>query len=101
MRRCTAGRHQFVVNPLGERQVGQPVTVQMTDLAVVDGELDAAEPVRVGLNARPARNLCYDGARDIIHINLCNPRNRRDQVTGHRLQIVFAVSCELRPVTAG
>ena len=75
MRRCAAGRHQLVVDPLGERQVGQPVAVQMTDLAVVDGELDAAEPVRVGFDARPARNLRYDQACDVAHLNLPDLHN--------------------------
>lgn len=78
MRRCATGRHQLVADPRGEREVGQPVAVQVTDLAVVDGELHAAEPVRVRLNAWPARYLCDDRARGVAHLNLPNLPNRPD-----------------------
>lgn len=50
---------QFVADPPRERKVSDPVAVKMTELAPADPELDAAEPVRRSLNARPRRDgLC-------------------------------------------
>ena len=45
MRARPAARNQFVADPRRKRQVGQPVAVEMSNLAVVDSELDSAEAV--------------------------------------------------------
>src|SRR5437667_8625958 len=47
MRAGPAARNQFVAAPRRKRQVGQPVAVEMSDLTMVEGELDAAETVRM------------------------------------------------------
>ena len=50
MRSGAAGRDQLVAHPARERQVGDPVTVQMPELAAADAELDAAEAMRTDLD---------------------------------------------------
>ena len=50
---------QLVPNATRERKVGDPVAVEVAQLAPADPELDAAEPVRSRLNARPRlHGLC-------------------------------------------
>lgn len=52
---------QLVANAAGERQVGNPVAVQMAEFAPPDMELDAAKAVRSGLHPRPR----LDGGGDL------------------------------------
>lgn len=54
VRAGSTGGHQVLPDAHGEWEVGQPVTVQVTDLAVPDAELNAAEAVGMGGDARPA-----------------------------------------------
>ena len=50
---------QLVANPARERQVRDPVAVEVAELAPADPEFDAAEPVWSGLHARPRpHGLC-------------------------------------------
>ena len=46
MRSGPAGRDELVAHPAGERQIGDPVTVQMPELAAPDAKLDTAEAMR-------------------------------------------------------
>ena len=47
VRQRAAGLDEHVLDRALERQVGEPVAVQMPELALPEPELDAAEPVRV------------------------------------------------------
>src|SRR2546426_7928936 len=60
MRARLAARNQFVADPRRKRQVGQPVAVEMSNLAMVDSELDSAEAVGLRDDARPAQYLLPD-----------------------------------------
>lgn len=53
---------QLIAHATRERQIGDPVAVQVTELAAADAELDAAEAVRCGLDAGPRA----DGGRDLL-----------------------------------
>lgn len=53
MRSCPAVRDQLVAHAARKRQIGDPVAVQMTQLAPPEPELDAAEAVRGSLDTRP------------------------------------------------
>src|SRR5580704_722503 len=44
---------QLVAHAAREGKVGDPVAVEVTELAAADAEFDAAEPVRSGLHPRP------------------------------------------------
>ena len=55
-----AGLDEHVANRALERQVGEPVAVQVPELALAEPELDAAEAVRVDGHALPARDLALD-----------------------------------------
>src|SRR2546426_5879592 len=67
MRARPAARNQFVADPRRKRQVGQPVAVEMSNLAVVDSELDSAEAVGLRDDARPAQYLLRDRVGGLPH----------------------------------
>ena len=48
-----AGGHQLFAHADGKRQIGEPIAVQMPELAAPDAKLDAAEPVRARLDSGP------------------------------------------------
>jgi hypothetical protein len=54
------GSHKLVPHANRKRQIGQAVTVQVADLVVVHAEFDAAEAMRLGAGARPAKYLALD-----------------------------------------
>jgi hypothetical protein len=53
---------QFVAHPAGEREVGDPITVQVAELAAPEAKLDSAESVRSGLHTWPGHNGFGDQA---------------------------------------
>ena len=53
MRSRATGRDQLVADSAREREVGDPVAVQVPELAAADAKLDAAEPVRSQLDVGP------------------------------------------------
>src|SRR3989454_8910187 len=67
MRARPAARNQFVADPRRKRQVGQPVAVEMSNLAVVDGELHPAEAVGLRDDTRPAEYLLRDRVGGLPH----------------------------------
>ena len=56
MRPRAAGRDQLIAHPAREREIGDPVTVQMPELAAAHAKLDAAEAMRPNLDAGPRRH---------------------------------------------
>jgi hypothetical protein len=55
-----AGGDQLVAHPAGEWQIGDPVTVQVAQLATAKPKLNPAEPVRTDLHAFPGRDYVSD-----------------------------------------
>ena len=52
--------HEHVADRSPKRQIGEPVTVQMAELALAEPELDATKAVRVLADAVPAQHLRAD-----------------------------------------
>src|SRR2546426_3944432 len=67
MRARPAGRNPFVADPRRKRQVGQPVAVEMSNLAVVNGDLPPAEAVGLRHDTRPAEYLLRDRVGGLPH----------------------------------
>lgn len=67
MRAGSTGGHQVLPDADGEWEVGQPVTVEVTDLAVPDAELNAPETVGMGGDARPAGHCVDNRLGDSAH----------------------------------
>jgi hypothetical protein len=53
VRASAAVRDQLVPNPTREREVGDPVAVDMPELAPAQTELDPTEPMRFDRDALP------------------------------------------------
>ena len=51
---------QLVAYAAGERQIGDAVAVEVTELTPAQAELGAAEPVRRRFHARPRLHCCRD-----------------------------------------
>src|SRR2546427_12098926 len=60
MRLGAPGGDQLVARPLGKRDVGEVVAVQVPKLTPVETELRAAEPMRMRADALPAEQLGPD-----------------------------------------
>jgi hypothetical protein len=56
MRSGTASRDELVAQPAGEREVSDPVTVQMPEFPAAEAKFDAAEAMRADPDAGPRRH---------------------------------------------
>ncbi len=68
VRSGTAFLHQFVSEFRREREIGEMISVEMSELDLAEPELDAAEAVRVGRHAAPARHCLPDGRVRSLHL---------------------------------
>ena len=71
MRERAAGLDEHVAHRPLERQVGEPVAVQMPELPLPEPELDAAEAVLVHGHALPACDLALDPGAAPVHRRGC------------------------------
>jgi hypothetical protein len=56
----SARLHELVANAAGEREISEPVAVQVAELPLPEQELDASEAMRSRRDAVPAQHLVRD-----------------------------------------
>lgn len=70
---------QLVTHLTREREVGERVTVEVTELTLTEPELDPAEAMRRRLDSRPPGHRCGNAFPDAVLVHFCE---RRSSSTG-------------------
>lgn len=68
MRPGPALLNELVTQLRWEREIGEPVTVQVPELYLAQPEFDAAEAVRMTGHADPAQHFFLDGPERALHV---------------------------------